>query len=86
MSERSNSFKRGLCLPSASNNAKGYTTNLRGTVTSQREPDVDVLAFLPNISRRMDFKINGLAVSEIYVDGREALRLSELNNISGEDD
>ena len=52
------------------NNAEGYTTNLRGTNIAKGKPTADVLGFLPNISRENgNFKINGLAVSEIYVDG-----------------
>lgn len=33
------------------NNAEGYTTNLRGTDIAKGKPAVDVLEFLPNISR-----------------------------------
>lgn len=44
-----------------------------------------MLPFLPNISRENgNFKINGLAVSEIYVNGVKLSDLSELDNISGE--
>ena len=67
------------------NNAEGYTTNLRGTDIAKGKPAVDVLGFLPSISRENgNFKINGLAVSEIYVDGVKLSDLSELNNIPGE--
>lgn len=67
------------------NNAEGYTTNLRGADIAKGKPAVDVLGFLPNISRENEnFKINGLAVSEIYVDGVKLSDLSELNNIPGE--
>lgn len=67
------------------NNAEGYTTNLRGTDIAKGKPAVDVLAFIPNISRdNGSFKINGLAASEIYVDGVRLSDLSELNNIPGE--
>ena len=67
------------------NNAEGYTTNLRGTNIAKGKPAVDVLGFLPNISRENgNFKINGLAVSEIYVDGVKLSDLSELSNIPGE--
>lgn len=67
------------------NNAEGYTTNLRGTDIVKGKPAVDVLPFLPNISRENgNFKINGLAVSEIYVDGVKLSDHSELDNIPGE--
>lgn len=67
------------------NNAEGYTTNLRGTDIAKGKPAVDVLEFLPNISRENgNFKINGLAASEIYVDSVKLSDLSELNNIPGE--
>lgn len=67
------------------NNVEGYTTNLRGSDITKGKPTVDVLAMLPNISRENgNFKINGLAVSEIYVDGIKLADLSELDNIPGE--
>ena len=67
------------------NNAEGYTTRLRGTDIAKGKPTADVLGFLPNISRENgNFKINGLAVSEIYVDGVKLSDISELNNIPGE--
>lgn len=67
------------------NNAEGYTTNLRGMNIAKGKPAVDVLVFLPNISREQGtFKINGLAVSEIYVDGIKLSDISELDNIPGE--
>ncbi len=67
------------------NNAEGYTTNLRGMDIAKGKPAVDVLGFLPNIScEQGTFKINGLAVSEIYVDGIKLSDISELDNIPGE--
>lgn len=67
------------------NNAEGYITNLRGMDITNGKVAVDVLGFLPNISRENgNFKINGLAASEIYVDGVKLADLSELNNIPGE--
>lgn len=67
------------------NNAEGYTTNLRGSNLTKGKPAVEVLGFLPNISREQgNFKINGLAVSEIYVDGVKLTDVSELDNIPGE--
>ncbi|MEZ3521819.1 outer membrane beta-barrel protein, partial [Muribaculum sp.] len=65
--------------------AEGYTTNLRGSDITKGKPAVDVLGFLPNISHKNGtFKINGLAASEIYVDGVKLSDLSELDNIPGE--
>lgn len=67
------------------NNAEGYIANLRGTNISKGKPAADVLGFLPNISRENgNFKINGLTVSEVYVDGVKLSDLSELSNIPGE--
>ncbi len=67
------------------NNAEGYVTNLRGTDIAKGKPAVNVLPFLPNISHENgNFKINGLAVSEIYVDGVKLSDISELDNIPGE--
>lgn len=67
------------------NNADGYTTSLRNTDIAKGKPAVDVLPFLPNISRENgNFKINGLAVSEIYIDGVKLSDISELGNIPGE--
>lgn len=60
--------------------AEGYTTNLRGSDITKGKPAVDVLGFLPNISHKNGtFKINGLAASEIYVDGVKLSDLSELD-------
>lgn len=67
------------------NTPEGYTTTIRGTDVAKGKPAADVLPFLPNISRESgNFKINGLAVSEIYVDGVKLSDLSELDNIPGE--
>ncbi|MDE6680108.1 MAG: outer membrane beta-barrel family protein, partial [Muribaculaceae bacterium] len=60
-------------------------TNLRGTDIARGKMAVDVLPFLPNISREDGtFKINCLAVSEIYIDGVNLSDLSELDNLPGE--
>ena len=67
------------------NNAEGYTTNLRGTNLTKGKPAMDVLPFLPNIScENGKFKIYGLTVSEIFVDGVKLADISELKNIPGE--
>lgn len=67
------------------NSAEGYITNLKGSEIVKGKPAIDVLSFLPNISRENgSFKINGLIVSEIYVDGIKLSDLSELDNIPAE--
>ena len=67
------------------NSADGYITNLKGSEIVKGKPAIDVLSFLPNISRENgSFKINGLTVSEIYVDGIKLSDLSELDNIPAE--
>lgn len=66
-------------------NAEGYSVNLRGAGIAKGRPVADVLPFLPNLSRESGtFKINGLAASEIYVDGVKLTDISELDNIPGE--
>lgn len=65
-------------------NAEGYITHLRGSDLTKGKPTMELLSLLPNISREgNDFKINGLAVSEVYVDGVRLSDLSELDNIPG---
>lgn len=67
------------------NSAEGYSTNLRGAEIVKGKPVTDVLPFLPNISREQgNFKINGLPVSEIYIDGVRLTDPKELDNIPGE--
>ena len=67
------------------NNSDGYVTNLKGMNIVKGKPAVTVLSFLPNISHEDGkFKINGLAASEIYVDGVKLSDISELDKIPGE--
>lgn len=67
------------------NDAEGYTTSLRGTDIVKGKSAAELLGFLPNISHENgNFKINGLDVSEIYVDGVKLSDLSELGNILGD--
>ena len=64
--------------------AEGYTTNLRGLDIVKGKSAAELLGFLPNVScENGNFKINGLDVSEIYVDGVKLSDVSELGNISG---
>lgn len=67
------------------NNSDGYTTNLRGSDLTAGKAAMDILPFLPNITSENNvFKINGLSVSAIYVDGIKLVDISELANIPGE--
>lgn len=67
------------------NTTDGYVSSLQGADITKGKPVVDVLGMLPGISREGGgFKINGLAVSEIYIDGNKLSDKSELDNIPGE--
>jgi len=62
--------------------ATGYTINLRSSGIAKGKQAADALAFLPSVSKEEDsYKINGLKVSEIYVDGVKLTSKDELNNI-----
>lgn len=64
---------------------EGYVTNLRGADIVKGKRATEILPFLPNISfEHGSFKINGLVVSEFYVDGDLISDLSELKNIPGD--
>lgn len=64
------------------NDANGYIVNLRSSNISKGKQASDVLGFLPCVSNEKgNYKINGLLVSEIYVDGVKLASLDELNNI-----
>ena len=65
--------------------ATGYTVNLKAADIVKGKSTSDALAFLPNITEQDgSFKINGLAVSEIYVDGVKLTSSDELKNIPAE--
>lgn len=60
----------------------GYTINLRSSELVKGKQTSDVLTFLPGVSKEDGvYKINGLAVSDIYVDGVKLPSLDELDNI-----
>ena len=62
--------------------ATGYTINLRSSDIAKGKQASDMLAFLPGVSKEDgDYKINGLKVSEIYVDGVKLTSSDELKNI-----
>lgn len=62
--------------------ANGYTINLRSSGIVKGKQSSEALAFLPGISKEDgNFKINGLAVSEIYIDGVKLSNFDELNSL-----
>lgn len=64
------------------NDANGYTINLCSSKISKGKQASDLLAFLPCVSNENgSYKINGLQVSEIYVDGAKLTSIDELKNI-----
>jgi len=62
--------------------ATGYTINLRSSDIVKGKQVSDALAFLPGVSQENDsYRINGLKVSEIYVDGVKLTSKDELKSI-----
>ena len=62
--------------------ANGYTVNLRSSEIAKGKQSSDILAFLPGVSNEDgSYKINGLPVSEIYVDGVKLASSDELKNL-----
>lgn len=62
--------------------ATGYTINLRSSDIVKGKMSTEALPLLPNLSKEGGvFKINGLSVSEVIVDGVTLGNLSELSNI-----
>lgn len=67
------------------NNAEGYTTSLRGSKLTKGKNAEETLRLLPNISLENEtFKINGLPVGDIYLNGDKLRDVSELRTISGD--
>ena len=63
-------------------NATGYTINLRSSDIAKGKQVSDMLVFLPGVTQKEGiYSINGLAVSEIYVDGVKLPSIDELKNI-----
>ena len=63
-------------------NATGYTINLRSSDIAKGKQASDMLVFLPGVTQKEGiYSINGLAVSEIYVDGVKLPSIDELKNI-----
>ena len=66
----------------AVHDANGYTINLRSSEITKGKVSSDALVFLPGISKdENNYKINGLPVSEIYVDGVKLTSSEELKNL-----
>ena len=65
--------------------ATGYTINVRSSDIAKGKQASDMLAFLPGVSSKEGiYSINGLTVSEIYVDGVKLPSIDELKNIPAE--
>lgn len=66
-------------------NAEGYITSLRGSKITKGKTSMAALAMLPSVSLEEEqLKINGMPVSEIYVNDMKLTDRSELTNIPGE--
>ena len=62
--------------------ANGYTVTLRSSEITKGKQSSDALAFLPGVSNEDgSYKINGLPVSGIYVDGVKLTSSDELKNL-----
>lgn len=67
------------------NNAEGYSTNLRGSKLTKGKNSEETLKLLPSISfENGTFKINGLPVGDVFLNGSKLRDVSELKNIPGE--
>ncbi len=63
-------------------NANGYTVNMRSSEIAKGKQSSDALSFLPGVSNEDgSYRINGLPVSEIYVDGVKLTSSDELKNL-----
>ena len=62
--------------------AKGYTINLKSSDIVKGKQSDEALAFLPGVTKEDEtYKVNGLPVSNIYVDGVKLTDIGELKNI-----
>lgn len=62
--------------------ANGYTVNLRSSEIAKGKQTSDALAFLPGVTLKDGgYEINGLPVSEIYIDGVKLASSDELKTI-----
>lgn len=83
MHEDANALEGALITASRiKQDVHGYTVNLKSSELVKGKQTSDVLTFLPGVSKEDGaYKINGLAVSDIYVDGVKLPSLDELDNI-----
>ncbi|MCD8312723.1 MAG: outer membrane beta-barrel protein [Bacteroidales bacterium] len=69
----------------AQRNASGYTVSLAGSDIVAGKQASDALSFLPGVTNELGtYKINGRAVSEVYINGVKLTNLNELENISAD--
>ena len=62
--------------------ASGYTVNLRSSEIAKGKQSSDALAFLPGVTvKDGSYSINGIPVSEIYIDGVKLTSSDELKNL-----
>lgn len=67
-----------------SRNARGYSLNLTNEGIVKGKQTSEALMFLPGVTKENGgFKINGLPVSEIYINGVKIQNQKELDNIPG---
>lgn len=80
------SIKEATVIASrTSHHADGYTVSLRSSDIVRDKSTSEALVFLPGVSRQASvYRINGMDVSEIYVDGMKLTNFSELDNIPAE--
>lgn len=83
MHEDAKSFSEAQIVASRiRRDANGYTAYLRSSDITKGKQSSDVLVFLPGVNKEDGiFKINGLPVSDVYVDGVKLPSLAELDNI-----
>lgn len=68
-----------------SNNAEGYQVGLKGNKYVKGKNSEETLKLLPNVTFENDaFKINGMPVGDIFVNGNKLRDISELKNIPGD--
>lgn len=67
------------------NNAEGYQVSLKGNKYVKGKNSEETLKLLPNVTFENGvFKINGMSVGDIFVDGNKLRDITELKNIPGD--
>ena len=75
----------GITASRIRNEVNGYTINLRSSELSKGKQAEEILPLLPYVSKENGiFKINGIPVSDIYIDGVKLSNLDELKNLPAE--